>query len=85
VKVYVNGEEFPHRILQGDEIGMMANVKDDEVRVFLILECPPCRSGDNVTCDAVPPNVDQVWALIPSLDWRARIFHNTVRLFPDRP
>jgi len=85
VKVYVNGDEVPHRILHGDEIGMMANVKDDVVRVFLILECPPCQGGDNVTCDAVPPNVDQVWARVPCRDWRGRIFHGTMRLFPDRP
>jgi len=82
VTVYVNGEATSTRPLREEEIPLM-RVKDDVHRVFLLLAGPPCRGGDDITCDVPPLGVDQVWVRFPCLNWKREVFYGNMRIFPD--
>jgi hypothetical protein len=80
VKIFVNGEEVPFRPLREDELGPLGHIKDGVGRLFLFLESPPLRGGDNITGSNPPPEIEQVWVRFRWLDWKGDVRHGNLRV-----
>jgi len=67
VNVYVNGAPVSHRPFREEEYGPLMRPQGDGVRrVFLYVEpLEPCVGGDDVTCDGVPADIDEIWVRVP--------------------
>lgn len=86
MNVYVNGKSVSHRPFREDEYGpLMEHQNDDTHRMFLVLECEPCVGGDDITCDDLPADADQVWVRVPITDAMGNPIYGNMRLRPESP
>ena len=82
MNIYVNGKPVPHRLFTEAEHTPVMRHDDGLGRVFYVLEpSDPCAPEDDITCDEVPADIDQVWVRVPCLVHGNR-FHGNMRIHP---